>query len=85
LVAVGVKVIVGVEVGVGVTPATYAIAALASTMPLPQFEVVQVPLIGNDLAVFWRICSTWAGVRDELRENSKETTPLTWGAAMLVP
>ena len=86
LVGVKVRVAVGVLVGVAVAGlATAFTAAPASSMPLPHCDVVQVLPLGNGLAVFCRICSTCAGVRDGLRENIRETTPVTWGAAMLVP
>ncbi len=60
-------------------------AAAASSMPLPHRDVLQVLPLGNALAVFCRICSTWAGVRSGLSENISETTPVTCGVAMLVP
>jgi hypothetical protein len=60
-------------------------AAAASSIPLPQRDVVQVLPLGNALEVLCRICSTWVGVRNGLSENISETTPVTWGADMLVP
>jgi hypothetical protein len=85
-VAVGVDVRVGVAVGVLVgPPAIEAAAAPAFTIPLPQMDVLQVLPPGKLVTVFCRICNTWAGVRDGLSEYSSETTPVTCGAAMLVP
>ena len=60
-------------------------AAPAFTIPDPQFVVVQVPPAGKAFAVFRIICRTCAGVRLGLSENIKDATPLTCGAAALLP
>jgi hypothetical protein len=67
------------------TGGTALTAESALTIPAPQREVVQSPPLKNGLAVLWRIWSTCDGVRFGLSDNINETTPLTCGAAMLVP
>ena len=80
-VAVGVR----VNVAVGSAASAAATAAPASSMPLPQMEVLQLLPPGKARAELCRICSTCAGVRPGLTESINETTPVTCGAAMLVP
>ena len=75
---------------------TEAIAAPMSRMPAPQYCVVPptparllvqsrpVP-VGNARAVDWMIADTCAGVSAGLSPTISETTPVTWGVAMLVP
>jgi len=70
-VAVREGVVVAVVVAVGVLvapPAIDATAAPAFTIPLPQIDVLQVLPPGKLVTVFWRICNTWLGERDGLRE-----------------
>ena len=62
-------------------------AAPASTIPAPQVDVVQsapVP-VGNARAEDCNSDVTCAGVNDGLTANISETTPATFGVAMLVP
>jgi hypothetical protein len=86
-----------VVVATGPPPAAEATAAAALRMPAPHSAVVQLqatfpgvaahagPGVGNTRAVVWIFDSTCAGVSDALAENMSETTPVTCGAAMLVP
>ena len=62
-----------------------ATALAASTIPLPQVEVVQLLPPGKGRAVLCRTLSTWAGVREGLTENIRETTPVTGVVEKLVP
>ena len=90
-VAVKVGVRVAVEVAVKVAVAvtgdggTASTAFAASTMPLPQVEMVQVLPAGKASAVVWRIWMISERVSARLIESINEMTPLTCGAAMLVP
>src|SRR5581483_11146986 len=73
--------------GVGVSQ-TDATAAAASTMPAPQVAVVQSvqPVkVGNGRALACSLARISAGVSAGLSDNMSETTPVTCGAAMLVP
>ena len=60
-------------------------AAPAFRIPAPQFYVLQVLPDGKAVTLLWSRLVTWAGVRLAFTENSSETTPATWGVAMLVP
>ena len=67
--------------------ATAATAADALTMPAPQATVVQsdpVP-VGKARALPWRKVKTWLEVNVGFIDNMSEMTPVTCGAAMLVP
>lgn len=88
-VAVAVGVLVGVDVAVGVAvgggrPIELS-AAPASTIPLPQIDVVQPLPIGKARAVFCRICRLCVKLSVGLIDSINDTTPTTCGVAMLVP
>ena len=86
-----------VALGSGALPTADATAAPALTMPAPHSAVVQlhslacgielhaVPVVGNTRAVVESFDSTCAGVSDAFAESMSDTTPVTCGAAMLVP
>ena len=86
-----------VVVGVGPPPPAEATAAAALRMPAPHSDVVQLhaafggiapqagPGVGKTRAVVCSFDSTCAGVSDALADSMSETTPVTCGAAMLVP
>jgi hypothetical protein len=77
--------LVEITVGGPVSDWAMATAAWAFTIPLPQMEVVHVLPAGNGVTVLWRMFKTCVGVSDGFTENMSDTTPVTWGAAMLVP
>ena len=72
-------------IGSGMSSASNA--AAASTMPTPHVLVVHAELtpVGNARAVDVKAVRTCAGVSVESSEYSKDATPATCGAAILVP
>ena len=82
----GVGVLVAVLVGVGVAVAgsvgTALSAAAAFTMPLPQFDALQLLPEGKERAVLCRICTTCVKLSVGLNDSINDTTPVTCGAAV---
>lgn len=62
-----------------------ATARDALSSPAPQSDGLQELPAGNSVTVSCRMSRTCPGVREGLSENSREITPLTCGAARLLP
>lgn len=78
-------VLVKVAVGVGDGAGNVWSAAAILTIPLPQIDGLQVLPPGKGLAVSCKIWRLWLKFNVGSSDSSKEMTPATWGAAMLVP
>ena len=72
-----------VEVGGGFSTAFSA--AAASTIPLPQLDVVQLLPGGKERAVLCRIWRVCVKLSDGFKDAIRDMTPVICGAAMLVP
>ncbi len=68
-----------------VVASAWRTAPAASRMPAPQTHWLQLDPTGNGLALDLRMSRSWPAVRFGATDNISDATPLTCGAAKLVP